>query len=213
MSARHNLQVKNYKGISLKNIGKQIAATPIEIFQETKKQIQISLQLLRNIRNFLDEKCNNESPSFRQLFDILEDIQRITEKNIEMKNKQGIRRINNPQILDTKTDEANKIIEESVINQENTKTSSESTPTIEQAYNALNEIAVFLEKKQPQSPASTLVKIAYEIGKKSFQELLKLNIDSGVSVLNTISELYKIFHQKNEEKNPLNEFPSINKMI
>ena len=69
-------------------------------------------------------------------------------------------------------------------------------PTINQAYDAMAEIADFLEKKQPQSPASTLLRVASRIGKKSFQELLELNMQSGVSVLNTISELYRIFYKK-----------------
>lgn len=63
-----------------------------------------------------------------------------------------------------------------------------------------------MERKQPQSPSSTLLRVASRIGQKSFQELLELNMRSGVSVLNTISELYSIFYK--EDRAPEDEMDS-----
>lgn len=199
MSARRNLQIKNHKGLSLRDIGKQIAATPIEIFEEIHKQVITSLELLKKIRDFLDNKCPQESPSFKVLMDNLVDIQHITEKNIELKNKQGTRHVEKSNVS-APSNEEDKILEAGVA-PETSDNSDE--PTLEQAYNALKEIAVFLENKQPQSPASTLVRIAFEIGKKSFQELLELNMKSGAPVLNTISELYKILKPQEENIPPI----------
>jgi flagellin-specific chaperone FliS len=65
-------------------------------------------------------------------------------------------------------------------------------PTLEEAYRLLGEISAFLEMEQPQSPASTLIKIATSIGKKTFQELMEINMQNGSTVMSTISELYKI---------------------
>ena len=196
MDARRNLQIKNANGISLQVIGKQVAITTLETFKGIAAQVDESIKLLGELKTFLDEKCPQESPSFRQLLDYLEDIKRITAKNIELKEKQQAR-INQKEQLEKAQNVQPAADAEIVLEDDNESQNKE--PTISQAYDALAEIAEFLEKKQPQSPSSTLLKVASRIGKKSFQELLELNMQSGVSVLNTISELYSIFYRKDPE--------------
>lgn len=196
MDARRNLQIKNTEGISLNDISKQVAVTTLETFKGIASQVDESIKLLGELKTFLDEKCPQESPSFRQLLDYLEDIKRITAKNIELKEKQQAQiaqkeQANQKQNAQPNAD-AEMVLEDDDENQR-------QEPTINQAYDAMAEIADFLEKKQPQSPASTLLRVASRIGKKSFQELLELNMQSGVSVLNTISELYRIFYKKDPE--------------
>ncbi len=196
MDARRNLQIKNANGISLQVIGKQVAITSLETFQNIAAQVDESIQLLGELKAFLDEKCPQESPSFRQLLDYLEDIKRITAKNIELKEKQQARIVQKEQL--EKAQNVQPATDAEMVLEDDSE-SQNKEPTIGQAYDALAEIAEFLEKKQPQSPASTLLKVARRIGKKSFQELLELNMQSGVSVLNTISELYSIFYRKEQE--------------
>lgn len=197
MEARRNLQIKNTDGISIKTIGKQVAVTTLKTFKGIADQVEEAINLLKELRIFLDEKCGQDAPSFHQLTNYLEDIKRITLRNIELKEKQQAqaaqkvkveKRIPQP---GTSDDEMTLEDDSDTKNQE---------PTIGQAYDALSEIALFLEKKQPQSPSSALLKVAVMIGKKSFQELLELNMQSGVPVLNTISELYSIFYKKDSEQ-------------
>lgn len=193
MEARRNLQIKNTNGISLKTISKQVAITTLETFKDISDRINESINLLKELKTFLDEKCGQDSPSFHQLLEYLEDIKRITSRNIELKEKQQSQRIK-----EKKTTQPNTSDDEMTL--ENGNKNQNQEPTIGQAYDALSEIASFLEKKQPQSPSSTLLKVAIMIGKKSFQELLELNMQSGVSVLNTISELYSIFYKRESER-------------
>lgn len=191
IAARRNLQIKNYKGISLKTIEKQVATTPLQVFEKNLREVNEAIANINAIKSFLDEKCSEESLSFKSLMDSLEDIKRITGKVVDVRTQQQIKLAK----LENTNISSNEIPSES-----NSEDSTQKKgPTLNQAYSALNEIAAFLEEKQPQSPASTLVKLACQIGKKSFQELLELNMQSGVSVLNTISELYRIFHKKSDK--------------
>ena len=196
MDARRNLQIKNGDGISLQDISKQVSITSLDTFKGIADQVDKSIKLLGELKTFLDEKCPQESPSFRQLLDYLEDIKRITAKNIELKEQQHARLAQKEQI--EKVQNVRPVAGEEMVLEDDSEP-QDKEPTISQAYDAMAEIAEFLEKKQPQSPSSTLLKVASKIGKKSFQELLELNMQSGVSVLNTISELYRIFYRKEQE--------------
>lgn len=195
MEARRNLRIKNVSGLSLKTISKQVAITPLETFKKIFDQVNDSINLVKDIKSFLDEKCPQDSPSFHQLIEYLEDIKRITSKNIELKEKQQVQV---QKVQAEKQAAQQNAVEEEIVLENDDETQRE--PTINQAYAAMDEIAEFLEKKQPQSPSSTLLRVASRIGKKSFQELLVLNMQSGVSVLNTISELYRIFYKKEDSE-------------
>jgi type VI secretion system protein ImpA len=189
MTARRNLQIKNNDGLSLKQLKKSVFATPIEFFETLVTDLDLSMGNLKKLDDFVLARCGNESPSFQGIFDCLEDIKRITLKNMDDKRSQMSKRpekiiSNNPEEDSNSTAEK---IEQSEV-------------TIEQAYAAMEEIAAFLEKEQPQSPVSTLIKIASEIGRKNFQELLEINMKSGISVINTISELHNILTVTSENK-------------
>ncbi|MDR2781182.1 MAG: type VI secretion system protein TssA [Holosporaceae bacterium] len=187
MTARHNFKIKNTKGLSMREIRKSVLSTPIEFFQNLQTEIIESINNLKRLDNFIVEKCGNDnSPSFRGIIDYLEDIRRVTSKNIEDKKKQ----------MDSqKLREQQNIVESQQVDEVPptplTDPEPQQGPTLENAYSAMEEIAIFLEKEQPQSPASTLLRIAGAIGKKNFQELLEINMKSGTSVMNTISELYR----------------------
>ena len=192
MEARRNFQIKNLSGISLQTISKQVAVTSLETFKGIFDQVTESINLLTDLKNFLNEKCPQDSPGFHQLLEYLEDIKRITSKNIELKEKQQAQ-VQKVQVQQQSDKSSDADVEMTL---EDLNDDKQKEPTINQAYAAMDEIAEFLEKKQPQSPSSTLLRVASGIGKKSFQELLELNMQSGVSVLNTISELYRIFYKK-----------------
>ncbi|MDR1982983.1 MAG: type VI secretion system protein TssA [Holosporaceae bacterium] len=189
MTARHNLRIKNSSGLSLKQLKKSVLATSTGFFETLAADVELSIENLKKLDSFIVEKCKDESPSFREIFSCLEDIKRITLKNIVDNRSQMSERsaVN---------------IQDSIEKDLNSKPENlqRSEVTLEQAYAAMQEIADFLEKEQPQSPVSTLIKIAAEIGRKNFQELLEINMKSGASVINTISELHRILVVASENK-------------
>jgi hypothetical protein len=190
IAARHNLKIKNTNGLSLREIRRSVLTTSLEFFQTLENEVTECIDNLKKLNNFIIEKCGHDnSPSFRGIIDCLDDIKRITSKNLEEKEKQAAAQ--KPPPLPQK-DETEKILKEDSALPTTESESQPQAPTLEQAYAAMAEIAAFLEKEQPQSPASTLIKIAAAIGKKNFQELLEINMKSGASVINTICELYRV---------------------
>ncbi|MDR1235765.1 MAG: type VI secretion system protein TssA [Holosporaceae bacterium] len=189
MAARHNLKIKNTKGLSLREIRRSVLTTDSEFFQNLEDEVTECINNLKKLDNFIIEKCgHSNSPSFREVIDYLDDIKRITSKNLEDKKKQMVSQKPPPP-----TNETEKISgEEEIRSPTEEPEKVREAPTLEHAYAAMTEIAIFLEKEQPQSPASTLIKIAAAIGKKNFRELLEINMRSGASVINTICELYRI---------------------
>ncbi len=196
MMARRNLQIKNIKGISLKQIRKSVLSSSIEFFKKLDADIKSLINSIKELDAFLTEKCGNNAPSFKEVFECLDDIQRTTTQNLADKEKQIAAQ--KPKVEVVQNDVAE--------TQENEESQNPTEPgeeaTVEQAYDALREIAVFLEKKQPQSPASILIRIANAIGKKTFTELLEINMKSGASVMSTISELYKILSNRQDDSVP-----------
>lgn len=202
VTARHNLRVKNSSGITLKDFQKSIATTPIDFLIEIDNGVNNVLRNLKKLEDFLNEQCEKEAPSFRIIYDNINDIKQVNTKNIVERKKQVDEEENKRKAqLAAKIDSEDDIEEEDTITEK--ANDNNATPTIEQAYNALDEIATFLEKEQPQSPSSALIKIASAIGKKTFQELLEVNTQNGATLMGTISELYRIL--KKDSKNVSNQ--------
>jgi type VI secretion system ImpA family protein len=187
--ARRNLQIKDVKGLSLKQIKKSVVSTPVEFLEALELKINSLTDKLKSLNNFLNEKSSADAPSFHEFFNILEDIRNITSKNIADKKAQM-------------AGAAQKAVAEPVVNEENDEEDDEEMESgvlqntdepqsLEKTYDTLHELADFLEKAQPQSPAATLLRIAAAIGKKTFSELLEMNIKSGVSVEHVVSELHR----------------------
>jgi type VI secretion system protein ImpA len=193
MTAQHNLQTKNAKGLSFKQLQKSVLSTSSEFLQTLKIEAELSMENLKSLDDFVTRKCENDAPSFKGVFDYLEAIKRITLKNLRDKHSQMQK---NLKIVPVKQDNQDNV---EVID-ENPQPEKISPPkiTVEQAYATLAEIAIFLEKEQPQSPASTLIKIANVIGKKNFPELLEINMKSGASIMTTISELYRVINTEDK---------------
>lgn len=187
---RHNMKVKNSTGISLKELKKSVMSTSVEFLEQIETDVNILATNIKKLDVLLEKLCTDESPSFRKIYDLLNDILHINAKNIsdskgQPKNEKKESVVDTQQNLNDLDDSKDPI---------NSPQHEEklSGATIDQAYEALNEITVFLEKQQPQSPVSILLKIANAIGKKTFQELLEINMQNGNSVMSTISELYKV---------------------
>jgi type VI secretion system protein ImpA len=193
IAVRHNIHTKNTKGLTLNDLAKSVADTPLEFFQQLGADCTNTLESLKKFGDLLDQLQKNESPSFNTFYTRLQDIQRINAKNLQDKAT----------ILQVETARRKKIQEERAAKAgeemdtlDITATAHEAAApreaTVDQAYEALGDIAAFLERKQPQSPASMLLKIASFIGKKTFRELMEVNMQNGATVIGTISELYKI---------------------
>jgi type VI secretion system protein ImpA len=183
MAAQYNLQTKNSKGISFKQLRKSILSTNIEFFQTLQANLESCMENLRILYDFITQKCGDDAPSFKKIFDCLEEIKRITLKNLQDKT---------PQMREERKAIPPKQDAIEIVDKNPPQEAQPSAgATITQAYATLDDIAFFLEKAQPQSPASSLIKIASAIGKKNFTELLEINIDGGASIMATISELYR----------------------
>lgn len=183
ITSRYNLKLKIRSGVSFKQLNKSIAATPRSFFENTLATISELTDVTHQLDDFLTNISANDAPSFKQMYDYLGQIKHILLAAVPAEETPSSPP---PQSSSEVQSEAKTEIKE---------TPATDEPTIEQAYTALQDIANFLEKKQPQSPAAILVKIAATIGDKSFQELLDINLKKDVSVMQTISELYKALSQ------------------
>lgn len=191
MMMRHNMKIKNSTGVSAKDLKKSVISTSIEFFQQIEIDINIVLESIRMLDVLLEKLCKSEGPSFQKIYDRLNDIlhinnQNTSERKTHIKKKEKNLSENSDQ---ERSDESK---DEREVDFDEKKDDQSGGATIDQAYEALNDITIFLEAKQPQSPVSILLKIANAIGKKTFQELLEINMQNGSSVMSTISELYKI---------------------
>lgn len=191
ISSRHNLRIKSKDGLSAKELRKSVIATPLDFFEGIESVIDSIIINLKKLDKLITTYSSKDSPSFQAIYDLLYEVQRINIKNLEIKRKQmsgGTK--NKEDNIDNKVD----VQFEGDSSEEDIpdKANISEKPTLEQAYSALEDIAVFLENEQPQSPSSTLLRIANSIGKKTFQELMDINLQSGANIISTISELYKI---------------------
>ncbi|MDR2067572.1 MAG: type VI secretion system protein TssA [Holosporaceae bacterium] len=208
MTARRNLQIKNIRGLSLKQIGKSVAVTPLEFFETLKNEINELQDKLKSLNEFLDERCHEEMPSFHEIFSCLKDMEHIVSRSIAEKATSS-------SVVGPKPSEGADTAEPNAIDgddnqqtgdggDENDGAATASYKNLEGAYETLVGIASFLEREQPQSPAATLIKIASAIGNKTFQELLEINMQNGTSVMHAISELHSILSSSSGKANNLN---------
>lgn len=191
ITARHNFKIKNNKGISLNQINKSVISTSTDFFLAINNTISPLLSSVKSLDKFITEKCAYDAPSFRVIISLLEDIKLTNESNLS--TKQALDEI------EYKKKEARNNPQEPADCHEDVNPTN-TAPSIEQAYTTLGEISTFLAQQQPQSPASTLVKIASIIGKKTFQELLGMYMDNGATVMGTISELQRILSSTENRK-------------
>lgn len=185
ISSQYNMRVKVKGSINPKDLQKSVLSTPIDFIDSIKTKLETIIPNVRKLDALISEHCPNDAPSFRAVYEMLDDVQRTNTKNLESKKKQ-MAEIPKPQEQHklSESEESNDNVENN--NEENEK------PTVEQAYMLIENIASFLEKEQPQSPSSILLKIAAAIGKKTFQQLMETNMQNGTNVVGTISELYKV---------------------
>jgi type VI secretion system protein ImpA len=192
ITVRHNIHTKNTKGLGLKELAKSVAASPLQFFQQLEIDCANAHENLKKFDELLNNIQKNDSPSFNVFYNQFDDIKRINAKNLRDKMALQQAEEEKKRVIHEKkhihTPEGMDILDVTAI--ENTAQPREAT--VEQAYEALHDIAIFLEQKQPQSPASMLLKIVSAIGKKTFQELMEVNMQNGATVISTISDLYKI---------------------
>lgn len=232
VTARHNLRMKNGTGITIRDFQKSVSTTSLEFLSATDTDVCNVIENLQKLEKFINSKCERDAPSFRNIYENLNEIKQVNGKNLEKTKKRM-------ETAETKRLEklANELAEKNALNKaeadaENAEEAEENEEgsngklekgknadnqkngannigvlsaasfeipddiSLEDMYGILEKIAAFLEKKQPQSPSSILIKIASAIGKKTFQELLEINVKNGVSFMGTISELYKILREE-----------------
>ncbi|MBR1735009.1 MAG: type VI secretion system protein TssA [Alphaproteobacteria bacterium] len=211
ITARHNLHIKNSSGYTIKDFQKSVTTTSLEFLQEIDDNIKNSEENLKKLEALLNDHCKNDVPSFRVLYEYFGEIKQINTKNLEDRKKiwnaenakRQAKLLEDAQKAKIEKNLETEVLRDSLTEENNKKEEkpedAKPTPTIENAYSALNEIATFLEEKQPQSPSSMLIKIASSIGKKTFKELMEINMKNGATLMGTISELYHIIKQDSKQ--------------
>jgi type VI secretion system ImpA family protein len=217
--ARHNMHIKYNKGLSIRDLRKSVTSTPVEFLQQIEADLQEALDNIKVFDSFLMQKCQMDSPSFRKIYDHFKDIQQINSKNLSNKKSQ-LKDEAEQQSQSPTTKGANDRMDFAEVYDAADASSDSSTPegttvaasrnnhcgvlseakknvTLAQAYTALNDIAMFLEHNQPQSPVATVVKIANAMKEKTFLELMEINMQNGMTAMSAISELYKVFIKNN----------------
>lgn len=194
LTAQYNFKIKNFSGLTIRGIKKILQATSYDFLQAQREGVVNSIFAIDKLANFLEEKYKNNAPSFGNILNNLNTIKRFTEQALEKVQppKPKIQKKAETDLSEKTMSDEEKANNNEKEDEEKKDSKQVPEPTVERAYEVLKGIGDFLQKKQPQSPASILVKIAVAIGEKSFQELLDLNMQSGTSVMNTISELYKM---------------------
>ena len=69
---------------------------------------------------------------------------------------------------------------------------SKIDPYLRPLYDALYQISIFLEEKQPQSIIPSLLKVAIFLNSRSFSEIITIKTSDGEPILNCISKLAEI---------------------
>lgn len=211
ITAQHNLKIHS-KGLSLKQLGKSVADTSPKFFKNLKNSVKLLAESTQKLDGFLTEKLSKDAPSFKQLYDYLEQILHIIVKAISeeaLQNKEQTRSEEKPAAEKTSSSQipsAEKSESELLspaLSSPSTAAVAPNALTMETAYENLRNIGDFFEHAQPQSPATILVQIASIIGRKSFQELLDISTHDGRPIVNTIHELYTCF----SEKKPIEQKP------
>ncbi|MDR3186937.1 MAG: type VI secretion system protein TssA [Holosporaceae bacterium] len=200
MTARRNLQIKNSRGLSLKQIEKNVAVTPLEFFEALGKEVNELQEKLKSLNDFLNEKCSEEAPSFHEIFSCLKDIEHVVSRSMAGK-KSSSDASGSKDSGRMNAAETQQVDEDQQISDGSSEATAASCKTLDGAYENLVKIAAFLEKEQPQSPSATLIKIASAIGNKTFQELLEINMQNGTSVIHAISELRGLLSSNSSEAN------------
>ena len=195
VASRYNMRVKK-DGLSSHDLKKSVAVSNVDFLEKVYEDISESYINLQKLDDFITERCPKGSPSFQAIYGMFSEIQQISKKNIDERQvrakqkeaeRQRAREIEAQRISENDHQEAAATASDA----ENSD-SNQERPTVEYAYQTLENIAAFLEERQPQSPASVLIKIASTIGRKTFQELMATDPENNSTVITAISELCKV---------------------
>lgn len=207
LTARHNLRMKNPTGITVDDFQKSFASTATDFMANIDSSVKEALQNLKILEDFINSKCEHDAPSFRNVYDNLNEIKQVNEKNLEERRKAEAEAEAKRQAKLAAEEAERKAREANGGNDaaggengggDNSGGASDAAsaePTLEEAYKALNDIAAFLEQQQPQSPSSVLIRIACAIGTKTFKELMGIKTKAGTTLMGTLSELHGILQK------------------
>lgn len=211
MTARYNMRIKKTDGITFQDLHKSGILTDLDFLKKIDSNLNDIFNSLNALDKFLVEKCGNQSPSFKILRDHLLDIQKINSTNLQNKiaelKSEEESRVEKQNVIDEQN--AAQEAEENAHSSENADEDSSEKPTnfaesssnarnskqaVQNAYDMLNDISQCLELESAQGPSAMLIKIANDIGQKTFSELLDSDSQNGTVIIHTILELYKSFY-------------------
>ncbi|MHC4216427.1 MAG: type VI secretion system protein TssA [Planctomycetota bacterium] len=158
--------------------------TSKHFYQTQSEDLAASIGLVRDLEDFLDERCEKQSPSLKQFRDTLEDIYRMVNDFLMEKEEDEGDRMNSEL-------EANHPERLATLNEtEHSRNSpvSSSIRSRSDAYRMLSQAADYLLMHEPHSPTPYLVKRAVSWGNMTLNELLQ----ELVSDENDLVQIYRL---------------------
>jgi type VI secretion system protein ImpA len=142
------------------------------IFPNEQQVLVGVLVHLEALEQFLDAKCGQTSPSLLKLKKVLESILRLVEKIIDFRGEQAL-----ATPAENLTEDVPMKEEPEKATKKNIKETAQGTyrgniSNREEAYQALEEAASYLEESEPHSPTPHLIRRALAWGSMSFPQLL-----------------------------------------
>lgn len=195
IEARYNSKIANDANKEFITLHESLESTEDMFLITVEHHVQKIIKQIKQLDSFLNDKTHGESPSFSSLLTNLNDIAVILSNVISDRKLQRWDVDQDKYILNVpepKKEEAPHDNEEHIAEVEESSQDEDplSKATLDQAFAALYQISVFIEKHDPQSPVATLIKLALFLRNKTFTELMGMQTKDGEPVVMCISKLY-----------------------
>lgn len=152
-------QANQSSDLNMSQLQQSATLTPTTFYQNLNNQLNTSLQLLKQLNAFLDEKYQRHAPSLIKFREVLGNIQAFALRILK-------ERAANMPVLEHENNQQNQI------DGENYNNNTGEIRSRDDAYQRLAQAADYLLRTEPHSPTPYLVKRAVSWGSLPLQELL-----------------------------------------
>ena len=172
--------------ITLNSLLGRVSSTPRSFYETQCKYLADSIELVTDLEQILDEKCDKQAPTLHLFMDTLEDIYR-TVNGFLMKTQSEDANYE-PEPSSSEEDEKRSLTVLEEGGQISKKPFASEIRSRSEAYRMLSEAADYLMIHEPHSPTPYLVKRAVSWGNKTFSELVKELVNDD----NDLQQIYKL---------------------
>lgn len=205
IEARYNSKIANDANKEFVTLHESLESTEDMFLVTVDHHVQKIIKQIEQLDTFLNDKTHGESPSFSSLLTNLNDVAVILGNVISDRKLQRWDINQDKYVLNVpkQKEEAPSPHddEEPVVGTESNQDEDPlSKATLDQAFAALYQISAFIEKRDPQSPVATLIKLALFLRNKTFTELMGMQTKDGEPVVMCISKLYNSLNDVQVQK-------------